>query len=129
MRPLFLTLTLLFLGIFQVAEACCDHGEHTTEVESTALETSCHDASNRHQHGDHTGPCNCVCHQQPQQTKTTAPSSRFELDPVSEVIISEKAPRTKLSTKPLCKPLLERFTSLPPPTAAERCSQHCRFLL
>lgn len=129
MRSLLVILSLSFLVSFQAAVACCDHDAHSEEL---LIETSApiHKNVVEHSHNhDHNGPCDCACHQTQQHPKSTFPAPRLELEPAPVVVVSDEDKRPDYSVIPSSAPPVAENLSLPPPTAAELCSQHCRFLI
>ncbi|MFT5882353.1 MAG: hypothetical protein ACI9FG_000856 [Crocinitomicaceae bacterium] len=129
MRSFFAIFSLLLLVSFQAADACCDHDAGGNVHIEMATEGQSNQFSKYSQHQHHDGPCGCLCHQKLPTDKIsfTVPLLEVKPHPMIEVCDWNSCADhfLPMSTGP---PLAGKF-SLPPSSATEICSQHCRFLL
>ena len=128
MRTLFTIFSLFLLVSIQAADACCDHDADSHHHLDNASDGISYQLSaqqhHKHHHGD---PCGCVCHHNAPLGKTTGPTPRVEPLPMSEAFTWTCGSEHILP--PSTAPPLTENISAPPSSAADICSQHCRFLI
>gem|GEM_PF-2349459 len=129
MRSLIAIFSLLLLVSFQAADACCDHDSTNHAHLEAVSDAGTKQISDSNQHHQHDGPCGCACHQKIPADKTTFPAPRIEVEPVSMIEICNRYCSIDHFSPPTTGPPLTKKSSLPPSSAREICSQHCRFLL
>ena len=129
MRSLFVIFSLFLLVSFQAADACCDHDAGTPAHVVKAADGVTDQISEHSQHHHHDGPCSCVCHHKLPTDKTSFPAPRVEVEPPTMSEVFNWNSSTDHFLPPTTAPPLAKNCSLPPSSAAEICSQHCRFLL
>ncbi|MFC4995086.1 hypothetical protein [Rubritalea tangerina] len=130
MRSMFAILSLIFLVSYQAADACCEHDHHSDHVHLEKAHDGDTDQIIQHSgHHHHHGPCDCLCHTPQPEKKSTTPKPRIEIEPQALVITQQCNSFSRKLLPPSNAPPISQNLSLPPPSAAKLCSQHCRFLL
>ncbi|MFC5049351.1 hypothetical protein ACFPK9_01775 [Rubritalea spongiae] len=133
MRSLLAIFTLCFLASLQVASACNGHGishlheEHIHVEKSNDGVTDVIILVNDHHH--HHDNCDCICHDSEPVKLSSLPSPRIDIETPEFVEVLQWSRLADFDARSNKAPPIATNISLPPPSAAELCSQHCRFLL
>ena len=127
MRSFFAIFSLLLLVSIQAVDACCDH-DSGVHAHLEKVSDGMTDQMSEHIH-HHDGPCGCVCHQKLPTDKSSFPTPRVEVEPLPKLEVCDWNSCPDHLSPPSTGPPLAEKLSLPPSSAAEICSQHCRFLL
>lgn len=133
-------LCFVFLAFSQASYACSDHSprHHTSaacgqvhshvEVDGNASASS--DVITLHTgHHHHAPGCPCVCHDEEKRQPIAPVSNRIDLEPSCSTNSFESDSLYVIAFPTAKACVIARNLSLPPPTSAERCSQHCRYLI